>query len=96
MIFVYDVNDVQSFNALPSWIAECRRHNVTSNDVPHLLIGNKCDLKTESRVRTEDAQVFADRNDMALFETSALADSEGEHVSRDVKSSCTLIMCLYR
>ncbi|KAK6039112.1 hypothetical protein COOONC_23382 [Cooperia oncophora] len=46
------------------------------------LIGNKCDLKSlgASRVDTDAAQVFADRNNMALFETSAKADSEADHV----------------
>uniref|UniRef100_A0A0N5AHF6 Ras-related protein Rab-33 n=1 Tax=Syphacia muris TaxID=451379 RepID=A0A0N5AHF6_9BILA len=81
VVFVYDVNDPASFHSLPEWIAECSKHSVTaSNDTPHILIGNKCDLKTERRVRTDYAQIFADQNDMALFETSALADSEADHV----------------
>ncbi|KAI6214620.1 RAB-33 protein [Aphelenchoides besseyi] len=80
VVFVYDVNNVASFNSLPTWINECKKHNVSSDEVPHILIGNKCDISGESRVRTDVAQVFADKNDMALFETSALADSEADHV----------------
>lgn len=81
VVFVYDVSDPASFQALPGWISECNKHSVTaSKDTPHILIGNKCDLKTQNRVRTDYAQIFADQNDMALFETSALADSEADHV----------------
>lgn len=58
VVFVYDVSDPGSFQALPGWIAECNKHSVTaSKDTPHILIGNKCDLKTENRVRTDYAQV---------------------------------------
>lgn len=68
-MFVYDVNDPASFHSLPEWIAECSKHSVTaSNDTPHILIGNKCDLKTERRVRTDYAQVITN----ASFNTNAL------------------------
>jgi len=80
VVFVYDVNNPASFNSLPIWINECKKHNVSSETVPHLLIGNKCDVESQSRVRTDSAQIFADKNKMAFFETSALADSETEHV----------------
>ncbi|KAK0417457.1 hypothetical protein QR680_013019 [Steinernema hermaphroditum] len=81
VVFVYDVTNPQSFKSLSSWIAECQKHSVSSSDsVPHILIGNKCDLAAEDRVKTDYAQMFADQNDMALFETSALADSEADHV----------------
>ncbi|KAE9553408.1 hypothetical protein FO519_003367 [Halicephalobus sp. NKZ332] len=81
VVFVYDVTNPKTFKSLPAWIQECRKHAVTSGDsTPHILIGNKCDLQAETRVKTDEAQVFADQNDMALFETSALADSEADHV----------------
>ncbi|KAK6025743.1 Ras family protein [Ostertagia ostertagi] len=72
-----------SFASLRSWINECEKNGLTADcDVPRILIGNKCDLKSSksSRVDTDAAQVFADRNNMALFETSAKADSEADHV----------------
>lgn len=81
VVFVYDVTNPSSFKSLPAWIEECRKHSLTSGDnTPHILIGNKCDLTCNNRVKTDTAQVFADQNDMALFETSALADSEADHV----------------
>ncbi|VDK74321.1 unnamed protein product [Litomosoides sigmodontis] len=81
VVFVYDVSNPSSFHSLNDWISECRKHSVSStNDTPHILIGNKCDLTLENKVKTDAAQMFADQNDMALFETSALADTEADHV----------------
>ncbi|KAK6741947.1 hypothetical protein RB195_009680 [Necator americanus] len=84
VVFVYDVTSPSSFASLRSWIAECEKNGLTAeSDVPRILIGNKCDLKSlaaSQRVDTDAAQVFADRNNMALFETSAKADSEADHV----------------
>ncbi|KAL4002626.1 Ras-related protein Rab-33A domain protein [Acanthocheilonema viteae] len=81
VVFVYDVNNPSSFHSLNDWISECRKHSVSStNNTPHILIGNKCDLVLENRIKTDVAQIFADQNDMALFETSALADAEADHV----------------
>ncbi|MCP9258146.1 Ras-related protein Rab-33B [Dirofilaria immitis] len=81
VVFVYDVSNPSSFHSLNDWISECRKHSVSStNNTPHILIGNKCDLTLANRVKTDVAQIFADQNDMALFETSALADTEADHV----------------
>ncbi|KAK6058045.1 Ras family protein [Cooperia oncophora] len=79
----YSGANPSSFASLRSWINECEKNGLTADcDVPRILIGNKCDLKSlgASRVDTDAAQVFADRNNMALFETSAKADSEADHV----------------
>lgn len=58
-MFVYDVNNPASFNSLTEWISECRRHSVSStDDTPHILIGNKCDLSSETRIKTDIAQVY--------------------------------------
>ncbi|EPB76207.1 Ras family protein [Ancylostoma ceylanicum] len=72
-----------SFASLRSWINECEKNGLSADsDIPRILIGNKCDLKSTNsqRVDTDAAQMFADRNNMALFETSAKADSEADHV----------------
>ncbi|KHJ95070.1 Ras family protein [Oesophagostomum dentatum] len=83
VVFVYDVTSPSSFASLRSWINECEKNGLTADsEIPRILIGNKCDLKSASnqRVDTDAAQIFADHNNMALFETSAKADSEADHV----------------
>lgn len=78
VIFVYDVSNLASFENLPEWIEECRRHSVPLN-VPHILVGNKCDLG-RGEVPTSLAQRLADSYNFPLFETSAKDPAEKEHV----------------
>lgn len=62
MVFVYDSTNPASFSSLAHWIEECKKHSVTSSDdTPHILIGNKCDLSATARVSTSDAQVGGGR-----------------------------------
>lgn len=78
VIFVYDVSNLASFESLPEWIEECRRHSVPLN-VPHILVGNKSDLG-RGEVPTSLAQRLADSYNFPLFETSAKDPAEKEHV----------------
>lgn len=70
VVFVYDITNAASFRNLPAWIEECRQHAL-GNEVPRILVGNKCDLQDSVQVGTEVAQQFADTHSMPLFETSA-------------------------
>ncbi|CAI5444345.1 unnamed protein product [Caenorhabditis angaria] len=81
-VFVYDVTNRESFQSLNAWIRECEKHGLTSDsNSPRILIGNKCDLENgQEKVSMDEAQIFADQNNMALFETSAKSQSEADHV----------------
>lgn len=70
VVFVYDVTNAASFRSLPAWIEECRQHAL-GQEVPRILVGNKCDLRHAAQVSTDVAQQFADAHSMPLFETSA-------------------------
>ena len=39
--------------------------------MPVVLFGNKCDLEKSREVNYDEAQQFADKNDILYFETSA-------------------------
>lgn len=59
IVYVYDVTNVSSFESLPGWISECDKH-VLDQDLPRVLVGNKCDVPTdEVVVPTSVAQRFA-------------------------------------
>jgi len=79
VVFVYDVTNTASFEALSQWIEECDGHNLTVL-IPRILVGNKFDCKENQTVNTNRAQMFADMHNMPLFETSAKDDSQGNHV----------------
>ncbi|KAL4641734.1 ras-related protein Rab-33B-like [Arapaima gigas] len=79
IFFVYDVTDERSFQSLPVWIEECRRHS-RGYDVPSVLVGNKCDLHGVSRVSADVARKFAEAHSMPFFETSAKSPQDGDNV----------------
>ncbi|KAI1887687.1 hypothetical protein AGOR_G00192880 [Albula goreensis] len=79
VVFVYDVTNAASFRSLPAWIEECRQHSL-GQEVPRILVGNKCDLRDAVQVSTDTAQKFADSHSMPLFETSAKNPNDNDHV----------------
>lgn len=79
VVFMYDVTKISSFESLPSWIEECEAYNL-SNQIPRILVGNKCDVQDRVVVSTSAAQRFADMHQMPLFETSAKDNSQTDHV----------------
>lgn len=79
VVFVYDVTKMSSFESMPSWIEECDRHNL-NQEIPRILVGNKCDMTAKVAINTNLAQKFADSHSMPLFETSAKDDEKANHV----------------
>ncbi|KAM8748393.1 ras-related protein Rab-33B isoform 2-T2 [Acanthopagrus schlegelii] len=79
VIFVYDVTSLSSFESIPEWIEECRRHSVGPM-VPRIMVGNKCDLQDRREVPTSAAQRLADSYNFPLFETSAKDPAERDNV----------------
>ncbi|CAA0812712.1 Ras-related protein RABA4d [Striga hermonthica] len=69
-MLVYDMTKRQSFDHMARWLEELRAH--ADKNIVIMLIGNKCDLGTLRAVPTEDAQEFAERENLYFMETSAL------------------------
>jgi Ras-related protein Rab-33B len=79
ILFVYDVTNPSTFENLGFWIEESNK-NMHNQQIPRILVGNKCDLVNDHAVPTNIAQRFADMHQMPLFETSARDDSNHDHV----------------
>lgn len=69
-MLVYDITKRQSFDHIARWLEELRSH--ADKNIVIMLIGNKCDLSSLRAVPTEDAQEFAERENLYYMETSAL------------------------
>ncbi|EYU39898.1 hypothetical protein ABFS83_10G171300 [Erythranthe nasuta] len=69
-MLVYDMTKRQSFDHMARWLEELRGH--ADKNIVIMLIGNKSDLGTLRAVPTEDAQEFAERENLYFMETSAL------------------------
>lgn len=69
-MLVYDMSKRQSFDHISKWLEELRVH--ADKNIVVMLIGNKSDLGSLRAVPTEDAQEFAQRENLFFMETSAL------------------------
>lgn len=69
-MLVFDMTKRQSFDHMARWLEELRGH--ADKNIVIMIIGNKCDLGSLRAVPTEDAQEFAQRENLFFMETSAL------------------------
>ena len=69
-LLVYDITKRESFENCERWLRELRAHADPS--IVAMLVGNKCDLRHLKAVDVEDAKDFAEDNNLAFIETSAL------------------------
>tara|TARA_B110000090_G_C13158626_1_gene360624 strand:- start:180 stop:689 length:510 start_codon:yes stop_codon:yes gene_type:complete len=68
-VVVYDITKRDSFNGAKSWVKELQKSRDMS--VVIALAGNKCDMESKRRVEAEEAQAYAQENDLIFLETSA-------------------------
>ena len=69
-IMVYAINDKASFENLDLWLKDLKKD--ASPDIKTILIGNKCDLESERKIRKNVAEAYAkDFNFLKFYETSA-------------------------
>ncbi|KAF3776966.1 GTP-binding protein [Nymphaea thermarum] len=83
-------NQRQTFDYIPRWLEELRSH--ADKNIFIILAGNKCDLEDQRVVLAEDAQEFAQREDLFFLETSALNATNVEsaflNVLSEIKELC--------
>ncbi|KAG4183705.1 hypothetical protein ERO13_A09G125600v2, partial [Gossypium hirsutum] len=75
-MLVYDMTKRQSFDNMARWLEELRGH--ADQNLVIMLVGNKCDLGSLRAVPIEDAQEFAQRENLFFMETSALESTNVE------------------
>ncbi|XP_057982472.1 ras-related protein RABA4d [Malania oleifera] len=69
-MLVYDLTKRQSFDHMARWLEELRGH--ADKNIVIMLVGNKSDLGSLRAVPMEDAEEFAQRENLFFMETSAL------------------------
>lgn len=85
-LFVFDLTNIKSLDALKNWIAEADRYVGLGI---RMLIGNKCD-SDQRNVRDGDIGAFCSANDgMVYLETSALT---GQNVEEAFRSMATTLV----
>jgi len=76
-VIVYDVTRPATFESVKVWLEEVRQvvGDPGQSNIQYLLIGNKTDLVDEIVVPTQEGLKFAQQNQMAFMETSAMDGS---------------------
>ena len=69
-LMVYDITKHGTFENVERWLKELRAHADANTVI--MLVGNKSDLRDARAVSTEEAMAFAEKNNLAFIETSAL------------------------
>jgi len=85
-LLVYDSTRRTTFNHLTTWLTDCR--NLTNPNTVILLIGNKNDMLDQREVTFEEAQRFAEENNLIFIETSA---KTGENVQEAFLKTAQII-----
>ena len=71
-LLVFAINDLETLQALNSKIERIAKNE--AQDLPKILVGNKCDLKDQRKVSKQQAEEFAKNINAKYYETSALED----------------------
>ena len=74
-ILVYAIDDQESFDAIKVKIKRIEKHKV--NDLPVVLVGNKCDLADRRKISEQQGKDLAKSIGGTYYETSALTDLNG-------------------
>ena len=69
ILIVFDITDRDSFDHVRNWMADIDKF--AKEGVLRILVGNKCDLEQERKVRSEEAKEIANKYGIKYIETSA-------------------------
>ncbi|XP_059580121.1 ras-related protein Rab-10 isoform X2 [Alligator mississippiensis] len=68
-VLVYDITNSDSFQSITNWMNEI--HEKADDEVEIILLGNKCDKKTERVIPKQKGEKLAWEHGIPFFETSA-------------------------
>ena len=68
-LLIYDITDKDSLEHLNFWSAQIQLNAPEKSKC--VLVGNKCDLEGSRAVSTEEGKMYAEKNKIKFFETSA-------------------------
>lgn len=75
-LLVYDIAKHVTYENVERWLKELRDH--ADQNIVIMLVGNKSDLRHLRAVPTDEAKIYAERNQLSFIETSALDSTNVE------------------
>eukprot|EP00429_Kryptoperidinium_foliaceum_P087303 CAMPEP_0176186688 /NCGR_PEP_ID=MMETSP0121_2-20121125/1999_1 /TAXON_ID=160619 /ORGANISM="Kryptoperidinium foliaceum, Strain CCMP 1326" /LENGTH=214 /DNA_ID=CAMNT_0017525181 /DNA_START=42 /DNA_END=690 /DNA_ORIENTATION=- len=85
-----DISKQITFDNVERWLKELRDH--AEPNIVIMLVGNKSDLRHKRAVSTETAMAFAESNNLAFIETSALDSTGVEEAFRQILTEIYRLM----
>lgn len=89
-LLVYDISKQITFENVERWLKELRDH--AEQSIVIMLVGNKSDLRHKRAVTTEHAMAFAESNNLAFIETSALDATGVDEAFRQILTEIYRLM----
>ena len=89
-LLVYDISKHATFENVERWLKELRDH--AEPNIVIMLVGNKSDLRNRRAVPTEEAMAFAETNNLAFLETSALDATGVDEAFRQILTGRSLFL----
>jgi Ras-related protein Rab-11A/Ras-related protein Rab-11B len=89
-LLVYDISKQITFENVERWLKELRDH--AEQNIVIMLVGNKSDLRHKRAVTTEHAMAFAESNNLAFIETSALDATGVDEAFRQILTEIYRLM----
>lgn len=83
-LIVFDVGNKETFNSVLSWISFYKENKSKELKEIIYLVGNKIDIENKREVSKEEAQEFAEYNNLKYYETSAKNGENVEKLFNDV------------
>jgi small GTP-binding protein len=82
IILMYDITNRESFDAISRWWHDIKEHK--ENDFPVILVGNKCDLENERKVKKEEGESKSKEYNAKFYEVSNKDGTNVDESSREL------------
>lgn len=82
-IFVYDITDERSFNELEGQIKRLKQTK-EFEPISVIIVGNKCDLEEERKVKEDNAKEYALKKGYLFIEASAKSSKNINQIFKNV------------
>ena len=80
-VFVYSINDINSYNSIQEWFKELiNEANDENSNVKKIILGNKLDLENERQVEKYIVENFARENGFDVFQEITCKNDEEQEV----------------
>ncbi|KAJ6252341.1 ras-like protein [Anaeramoeba flamelloides] len=93
-LIVYSITNRRSFDLVTHFLHEiCHINYLKEEEVPMIIVGNKCDLEIEREVSYQEGQDLARLKHCTFIETSALTNQNVEEVFYAIARETKQIKC---